>query len=170
MKHKLSDIFKTDNIESKRRILNRFELTKEDKADIINMSGKSNGGGSDNVQAKFYKLNKEYVSGNVGFIPLYANLFGVADMENDNGIKSYSTVPPGMLVLYDNSLLESLHTISFIPVKTRTMDTNQQFGDYVFVNTIYDVGNGLGVTKEDIDKAFIEITEEEFYNFNPNNL
>ena len=44
MKHKLSDIFKTDNIESKRRILNRFDLTKEDKADIINMSGKSNGG------------------------------------------------------------------------------------------------------------------------------
>ena len=44
MKHKLSDIFKTNNIESKRRILNRFELTKEDKADIINMSGKSNGG------------------------------------------------------------------------------------------------------------------------------
>lgn len=54
MKHKLSDIFKTDNIESKRRILNRFELTKEDKADIINMSGKSNGGGS-GTEINYYK-------------------------------------------------------------------------------------------------------------------
>lgn len=128
------------------------------------------GGGGDNVQAKFYKINKEYTSGNIGFITFYANLLGVAETTNDDGIKSYSINPPGMLLLYGNSMLENLHTMSFIPIKIRAMDTNQQFGDYTFVNTIYDVGNDLGVTKEDIDKAFIEITEEEFYNFNPNKL
>lgn len=61
MKHKLSDIFKTDNIESKRRILNRFELTKEDKADIINMSGKSNGAGSGTSKIHYYRLDNESI-------------------------------------------------------------------------------------------------------------
>ena len=44
--YKLSDIFKTDNIEQKRKILSNFPITREDRnKTLVGSMNKSNGGG-----------------------------------------------------------------------------------------------------------------------------
>ena len=55
--YKLSDIFKTDNIKQKRKILSNFPITREDRnKTLVSSMNKSNGGGADG--AFTYKSRK----------------------------------------------------------------------------------------------------------------
>lgn len=176
--YKLSDIFKTDNIEQKRKILSNFPITREDRNKTLvasmNISDEETDG-TNGIVPKFYKINKDVdIFGTSSMVlVMYSNLIGFTASESDDGKSNYVIAPIGSMMLLPDieGVTKNIHTISFIPIKSRTMNTNEVFEDYVYVNTIYDFTSIVpSLTKEDIDNAFIEITEEEFYNFNPNSL
>ena len=127
------------------------------------------GGGGNGINIKYYKINRDIpLTGFIGFIPLYSNLSGVSMYNSDEGIKDYHIISTGIVVAYGNDILAQIYTFSFIPIKSVSMDINGNRTE-IIINNIYDI-EVEGVTKEDIDNTFIEISEEEFYNFNPNNV
>ena len=60
--YKLSDIFKTDNIEQKRKILSNFPITREDRnKTLVGSMNTSGGGNSNTIKQYFYRYDKDKI-------------------------------------------------------------------------------------------------------------
>lgn len=178
MKHKLSDIFKTDNIESKRRILNRFELTKEDKADIINMSGKSNGGGSGTSKIHYYRFDTDAAIQelkNLGADDEYIIMLSSVFCQYSNAYIYSSDGADGIYYRGYTPFIQSMDMV--YNVEALLVDEDIYTGNYPYI-TKGDLGTKLDYalksgSEEEVNmvkpafdiflKYITEITEDEFF-------
>lgn len=83
MKQLLSDVLKTNSLEQKRRILNKYSLTKEDKNEFLTAKAEANGGGDVSSNEYYYLFD-----GNA----FYQNLINDTNVNVEDVIDMYKTL------------------------------------------------------------------------------
>lgn len=173
--YKLSDIFKTDNIEQKRKILSNFPITREDRnKTLVGSMNTSGGGNSNTVKQYFYRYDKDKILelfadkgnargtiytalGPLGVVYNIANVtLGTSDLILDN-------------YTYDEHLLPYCRLINFNGAPSTSFGADDN-GKSEIIQVNGDIFKRIeymfNLTEPDLipilQSCFIEITEEEY--------